>query len=50
MIVRFFGNMPRNLRVGRAIAPNERSPLTLRSVQRSGDGSLIVKTEYWGTP
>ena len=48
--VRFFNNMPRTLKVGKAIAPNPRSPLTLVRVARSRDGHLLVETEYWGTP
>jgi hypothetical protein len=49
LIVRFFGNRPSNLRVGRLIAPNPRSPLTIRAVERTADG-LLVKAEYLGTP
>ena len=48
--VHFFNNMPRSLKVGKAIAPNRRSPLTLLRVARSTDGHLLVETEYWGTP
>jgi hypothetical protein len=48
--IHFFDNSPRNLAVGKAIAPNTRSPLTLKRISRTKDGFLIVETEYWGTP
>ncbi len=48
--VLFFNNAPRNLTVGKAIAPNPRSPLTLKSVTRTKDGHLLIETEYCGTP
>lgn len=48
--VRFFNNAPRKLAVGKAIAPNPRSPLTITGVTRTKEGRLVVSTEYWGTP
>ena len=43
--VHFFNNMPRTLKVGKAIAPTRRSPLTLLRVWRSNDGNLLVEME-----
>lgn len=48
--VRFYGNMPRKLRVGAVIAPGPRSPLTLKRVVRANGGALLADAEYWGTP
>ena len=48
--VRFYGNMPRKLRVGAVIAPNPRSPLTLKRVIRATNGAVLAEAEYWGTP
>jgi hypothetical protein len=48
--VRFHDNVPRKLRVGAVIAPNPRSPLTLKRVIRASNGALLAEAEYWGTP
>ena len=46
--VHFFNDTPRSLKVGKAIAPNARLPLTLRHAFRSKQGCLLVETEQFG--
>lgn len=49
IVVTFHNNLPRNLRPGNAIAPDEANPITLRSVRRTFSG-IQVDADYFGTP
>jgi hypothetical protein len=49
--VRFRGNVPPGLAVGKAIEPTLEDPLTLKRVWRSADGKyLVVAAESWSAP
>jgi hypothetical protein len=49
--VRFRGNVPPGLAVGKAIEPTPEDPLTLKRVLRSQDGKyLLVDAESWSAP
>jgi hypothetical protein len=48
--VKFFGNVPPGLDVGKVIGPTTADPLTIKSVRRSDDGFVLVATESWSTP
>jgi hypothetical protein len=51
IVVRFQGNVPPGLAVGKAIAPTLEDPLTLKRVLRSQDGKyLLVDAESWSAP
>jgi hypothetical protein len=49
--VRFRGNVPPGLAVGKAIVPTPQDPLTLKRVWRSQDSKhLLVDAESWSAP
>jgi hypothetical protein len=48
--VKFFGNDPPGLKVGKMIWPTTADPLTIKSVRRSDDGFVLVAAESWSTP
>jgi hypothetical protein len=51
IVVRFQGNVPPGLSVGKAIAPTSEDPLTLKRVWRSQDAKyLLVDAESWSAP
>jgi len=50
LAVRFFNNVPPNLRVGREINATPAAPLTIKAVGRSTEGLLLVQTECWVAP
>jgi hypothetical protein len=50
LAVRFFNNVPPNLRVGTEITATPSAPLTIKAVGRSTEGLLLVKTECWVAP
>jgi hypothetical protein len=50
LAVRFFHNVPPNLRIGTEINATNAAPLTIKAVGRSTEGFLLVKTECWVAP
>jgi hypothetical protein len=50
LAVRFFNNVPPNLRIGTEINATSAAPLTIKAIGRSTEGLLLVKTECWVAP
>jgi hypothetical protein len=48
--VAFFNNVPPRLGIGTAISATPDTPLTVKSVHRSGDGFILVEAESQSAP